>query len=162
MWQFILSGCLLFRPNVLTRQCLVYDGSRQLSAHLIPSAAGGRGGDCAQPGVEVLLPKVISLGTDRSDVFLETWWALCILSRTGTFLDLERTAAKSAGQAIHLTSGKVGLTVAKNPVCLLPHRIEGSRVHLEEMSVVYHHCCFPQKKRLWENGTQPFSCCIIA
>lgn len=77
-------------------------------------------GDCVQPGVEVLLPKVISLGTDRSDVFfffLETWWELCILSRTGTFLDLERTTAKSAGQPIQLTSGKLSLTVAKNPVC---------------------------------------------
>lgn len=52
MWQFILSGCLLFRPNVLTGQRLVYDGSRRVSAHLIPSAAGGRGDDCVQPGVE--------------------------------------------------------------------------------------------------------------
>lgn len=117
MWEFILSGCLLFRPNVLTRQRLVYDGSHWLSTHLVPSATGVRGGDCVQPGVEVLLPKVFSLGTDRSDVFLGTWWALCILSRTGTFLDLERATAKSAGQPLHLTSGKLGLTFAKNPVC---------------------------------------------
>lgn len=52
MWQFILSGCLLFHPNVLAGQRLVYDGSRRVSAHLIPSAAGGGGDDCVQPGVE--------------------------------------------------------------------------------------------------------------
>lgn len=69
MWQFILSGCLLFRPNVLTGQRLVYDGSRRVSAHLIPSAAGGRGMTVFSQAWRVLLPKVISLGTDRSNVF---------------------------------------------------------------------------------------------
>lgn len=112
----------------------------------------------------VLLPKVISLGTDRSNVFLETWWELCILSRTVTFLDLERTTAKSADQPIHLRSEKTGSQSCQNPsVFLLPHRTEVFRAHLEEeRSVVYSHCCFPQKKHLWENGTQPFPCCLIA
>lgn len=41
MWEFILSGCLLFHPNVLTGQRLVYDGSRWLILFPQPQEAEG-------------------------------------------------------------------------------------------------------------------------
>lgn len=110
MWQFILSGCLLFHPNVLAGQRLVYDESRRVSAHLIPSAAGGGGDDCVHPGEEGFVAES-HFPWDRSlkcFFFLETWWELCILSRTVTFLDLERATTKSADQPIRFRSEKTG------------------------------------------------------
>lgn len=75
--------------------------------------------------------KVISLGTDCSDIFFGNLVGVVYSEQNWDLFGSGKNNSKVCWPTHSLTSGKLGLTVAKIQCVFLPHRTEVSRVHLE-------------------------------